>query len=330
MCASKKTNGGRFSFTFSRSCFHFGSWKNGKMAQLIKTHHALHGVTHQPLVSLKPTASSDLRSVSSGVGICPQLQHLSGGKIWTEWYHDAQQSGLLGFISFIQKYNEVTMQRRIDDGEDFLDAVLNVDRHLEESRIVLQTATFWFSQLEASQLNGGLPGCWWSTARLLDISIEREPHGMARTARTARTISRSDFMGNLSCQHLLLLIFLTRLGRNLEQNKKTRWLCSNIKYIRKFTQIFIQMPYCINIALILHISEYIPNISFPEIPETPPFLVPLSLAPCGRCHPSSARRIWLTEWCFSGACWSIWRPKLGRHWNVANVGIPIVQLVRLI
>ena len=41
---------------------------------------ALHGVTHQPLVSLKPTASSDLRSVSSGVGICPQLHHLSGGK----------------------------------------------------------------------------------------------------------------------------------------------------------------------------------------------------------------------------------------------------------
>ena len=62
---------------------------------------ALHGVTHQPLVSLKPTASSDLRSVSSGVGICPQLHHLSGGKIWSEWYRDAQQSGLVGLIFFI-------------------------------------------------------------------------------------------------------------------------------------------------------------------------------------------------------------------------------------
>ena len=47
------------------------------------------------------------------------------------------------------------MQRRIDDGEDFLDAVLNVDRHLEERRIVLQTpATYLEKQLEVSQAAG--------------------------------------------------------------------------------------------------------------------------------------------------------------------------------
>ena len=40
------------------------------------------------------------------------------------------------------------MQRRIDDGEDFLDAVLNIDGHLEERRIVLTIQAIWKNSCE--------------------------------------------------------------------------------------------------------------------------------------------------------------------------------------
>ena len=76
------------------------------------------------------------------------------------------------------------MQRRIDDGEDFLDAVLNVDRHLEESRIVLQTATFCKTAGSFPLLRLVADG----QLQLLDISIEREPHGMSTCKERARTI----------------------------------------------------------------------------------------------------------------------------------------------
>ena len=61
------------------------TWGPEKIAKIDPAHRNSSdstAVSHiSPMVSLKPTASSDLRNASSGVGICPQLpHHLSAGK----------------------------------------------------------------------------------------------------------------------------------------------------------------------------------------------------------------------------------------------------------